>query len=213
VLTDDSGLSGLGDVAVKIEEVSVPGILANDPALPRSGAGSTTFDGLLPGTYRVTVLLPEGVFTADPDLTTVNGRFAIVKTVTVTACAETALDLHVFTKQAPVPANGKVEGPVTLAAGLAHFNVQANNSRSKGRLEWTTSAGTLIGNVVTAVGIAPDRKSAWFVGRLKDGREFIGYVQLAPSNAESAIFRLWIAGSLVSGDGKVLSGRPSIRVF
>ncbi|MFD1052058.1 hypothetical protein ACFQ1S_44055, partial [Kibdelosporangium lantanae] len=69
----DFGNVCLGSIAVTVpagvgtrfDEVNVPGILHND--LPLTGSG------LLPGTYRVTLTLPDGVFTTDPDLTSVDG--------------------------------------------------------------------------------------------------------------------------------------------
>jgi hypothetical protein len=52
------------DVTVYIEEVEVPGILGNVPPLPWNGTtgddGKFLFDGLLPGTYKLTIDLPEG---------------------------------------------------------------------------------------------------------------------------------------------------------
>lgn len=58
-------------INVTLEEVDVPGVLENDPSLPitlpTGKDGKTTFDRLLPGTYKLTVDLPEGWF-ADPDI-------------------------------------------------------------------------------------------------------------------------------------------------
>ncbi|MGE5280717.1 MAG: SdrD B-like domain-containing protein [Chloroflexota bacterium] len=95
---------------VRLEEGEVPGILENEPSLPRTMTGTPTFGELLPGTYRVVAFLPEGVFTTDPDVVPVEGRFAIVKEVTVSECESTPVPLHLFTASTP----GKVTGGVKI---------------------------------------------------------------------------------------------------
>lgn len=115
---DDSTGDPLAGMEVRIEEVSVPGILANDPSLPRTTTGTPTFGDLLPGTYRITAFLPDGVFTTDPDAVVVEGRFAIVKQIAVQECETTGVPLHLFTASTP----GKVTGGVKIALG-GHFAV------------------------------------------------------------------------------------------
>lgn len=104
----------------RLEEVSVPGILSNEPSLPRTMTEDlTTFDELLPGEYRVVAFLPEGVFTTDPDVQPVEGRFAIVKEVTVPECEETDVPLHLVLKSTPGKVTGgiKIERPDGFATG------------------------------------------------------------------------------------------------
>lgn len=96
----------------RLEEISVPGILSNEPSLPRTEPGTpASFGGLLPGSYRVVAFLPEGVFTTDPDAVPVEGRFAIVKEISVRECETTSLELHTITESTP----GKVTGGVKIA--------------------------------------------------------------------------------------------------
>ncbi len=110
---DDTTGDPLAGMEVRIEEVSVPGILANDPSLPRTTTGTPAFGDLLPGTYRITAFLPDGVFTTDPEAVVVDGRFAIVKQVAVQECHTTDVPLHLFSGSTP----GKVTGGVKIALG------------------------------------------------------------------------------------------------
>ena len=80
VTVNDIAEFTVAGLAMRIDEVSVPGILTNEPALPQENT-TGSFGSLLPGTYRVTVFLPDGVFTADPDVQVIDGRWAIVKTI------------------------------------------------------------------------------------------------------------------------------------
>jgi hypothetical protein len=103
--------------------------------------------------------------------------------------------------------NGKATGNLQLAGGRANFNPQANNRRLKGLLEWTPAGGTMFRSTeITALGIADDARSAWFAGIGKDGRAFVAYAQKSTEAGQPDVFRLWISGSLVTGDGKVTGG-------
>jgi len=103
---DDTTGAPVTGMEVHIDEVSVPGILTNDPALPLTGDTPTTFGDLLPGTYKITAFLPEGLYTNDPDVALIGGRFAIVKQITVHECGPTGLHLHLVSGSTP----GKVTG-------------------------------------------------------------------------------------------------------
>lgn len=103
---------------IRLEEVSVPGILENEPSLPRTMTGIPTFDELLPGTYRVVAFLPEGYYTIDSDVRSVEGDFAIVKEIEVRECVTEELKLGLVKESTP----GKVTGgmlEVLLPEGFA----------------------------------------------------------------------------------------------
>lgn len=126
-------------VAIQVDEVSVPGVLSNDPALPRTGSGTSSYDGLLPGTYRVTLQLPDGTFSTDPDLTAVGDGFAIVKTVTVAECGTTTVAPTFVTSQP-----GKITGGirVLVAGGFATggFEFMQRSDGPRGTLEFNDHA-------------------------------------------------------------------------
>jgi hypothetical protein len=123
---------------VRLEEVAVPGILDNEPSLPRTTSGApVSFGGLLPGTYLVTAYLPEGVFTTDPDAVPVGDGFAIVKEVTVPECESAEVPLSVFTHSTP----GKVTGgPVIGLPGdkfaTGGFQFQTKHGAATGTLQY-----------------------------------------------------------------------------
>ena len=121
---------------VRLEEISVPGILENEPGLPRTTTGTPTFGELLPGTYRVVAFLPDGVFTTDPDAVPVEGRFAIVKEVTVQECETTDLPLSLFSDSTP----GKITGgaKIALPGGFATsgFEFMTKRGEPQGSLEY-----------------------------------------------------------------------------
>lgn len=121
---------------VRLEEVSVPGILENEPPLPRTMTGTPTFSELLPGTYRVTAFLPDGFFTTDPDVTSVEGRFAIVKEIDVRECKMEELDLELFTESTPgkVTGGAKIEIPEGFAT--SGFVFMAKEGESSGTLQY-----------------------------------------------------------------------------
>lgn len=133
---DDSTGLPLAGVEVRIEEVDVPGILDNDPPLPRTTTGTPDFDELLPGTYRVIAFLPDDVYTTDDDVTLVDGRFAIVKQVTVEPCKPTDLPLHFFTQS-----HGKVTGGVKIAlddgdSATSGFTFRTHRDGPRGTLQF-----------------------------------------------------------------------------
>ncbi len=122
-------------VAIRVDEVDVPGVLANDPPAPRTASGTATVPGLLPGTYRVTLTLPDGVFTTDPDLTSLDGKFAVVKTITVAECGTSAVAPAFVTSQP-----GKITGGVRIAVpggfATAGFEFMQRKEGPRGTLEF-----------------------------------------------------------------------------
>jgi hypothetical protein len=160
---DDSTGAPLSSLEVRIEEVSVRGILKNEPPLPRTTTGTPTFGELLPGTYRVIAFLPEGVFTTDPEAVPVEGRFAIVKEVTVSECETAAVPLHVFTQSTP----GKVTGGVQIAVpgGFANsgFEFMANSRGTRGTLQYDDHASglKLHADVIEAISVSGNEAIVW----------------------------------------------------
>ena len=129
----------LAGVRVRIEEVAIVGVLSNEPPLPRTTSATPTFEDLLPGTYRVIAFLPDGVYTADPDLTLVDGRLAIVKQITVRECATTNVPLRMFTTS-----TGKVTGGMRMDVprgfATAGFVFVTRQGEAEGSLEYIDHA-------------------------------------------------------------------------
>ena len=73
--------------------------IANDPALPGTGTAAT-FGGLLPGTSPASSCSsPAGQYSTDPDTQVVDGRWATVKQIAVTACQTTPLEVGTFSQK------------------------------------------------------------------------------------------------------------------
>lgn len=205
---DDSTGDPLAGLEVSLEEVSVPGILENEPALPRTATGPADFGELLPGTYRIVAPLPEGVFTTDPVVLR-EGRFAIVEEVTVSECETADLPLHLFTQSTP----GKVTGGVKLALpngfGIARFEFMSKGGAPRGSLQYQDHAAGLnlntaaiealsvSGNVATVWGKVPfEGAQQRFRLRLVDAGE--------PGREDR--FELTVAPGYEAGQGETLSG-------
>lgn len=161
---DASTGRALSGLEVWISAVSVPGILENDPQLPLRTTGSPAFGDLLPGTYEVTAFLPDGVFTTDPDVFVVDGRFAIVKQVTIAECDTTALPLSFFTAS-----SGKVTGGalrVDLGEGgraTSGFEFMTRRDGPAGTLEYNDHATglTLHTRTIEGIQVAGDEAAVW----------------------------------------------------
>jgi len=101
---------------------------------------------------------------------------------------------------------GKVTGGVTVAAGKATFEANADGKVLKGELRWGSFNGD-----VTVLGVAADGRAAWFGGGAADGRTFVAYVEDNGEPGRNDVFRLWIAGTLVTPDGTVMAGNLQIH--
>ncbi len=138
-ITDVSSGLPLAGVEVRIEEITVSGILDNEPPLPRTTTAAPMFGELLPGSYRVIAFLPDGVFTTDPDLHVVDGRLAVVKQVTVRECATITVPVAMVTKS-----NGKVTGGMRMDVpggyATAGFVFMTRQGRPEGSLEYIDHA-------------------------------------------------------------------------
>lgn len=164
---DDSSGSPLGGLEVRLEEVSVPGILQNEPPLPRTTTGAPTFDELLPGTYRVTAFLPEGVFTTDPDAVLVEGRFAVVKEVTVSECDDTRLPIHLFTQSTPGKVTGGVRIGVPEGFATGGFEFMTRAGVPRGSLEYQDHVTGLNLHTAAIEAVYLSGGVAWVWGRVE----------------------------------------------
>jgi hypothetical protein len=140
-ITEEGTGAPIDGVQVRLEEVAVTGALANEPPLPRTTT-SPTFPDLLPGTYRVTTFLPDRVYTSDQDLTVVDGRLAVVKTVTIEECATTVVPIKLFSTS-----SGKVTGgmntPAPGGSANAGFVFMTRQDQAEGSLEFQDRAADL----------------------------------------------------------------------
>lgn len=206
---DDSTGDPLAGVEVRIEEVSVPGILENEPSLPRTTTGTPDFEELLPGTYRVVAFLPEGVFTTDPDAVLVEGRFAIVKEVTVSECETTELPLHFFTQSTPGKVTGGIRITVPDGFATAGFEFMTRRGNPRGTLEYQDHAAglNLHTDMIEAINVSGD--IAWIWGKV----EFEGVQQRfrlrlvdAGEPGREDRFELTITPGYEAGQGEPISG-------
>ena len=111
---------------LRVDEIDVPGVIENVPPLTRVGTNDGGVGYLLPGSYRLTLFLPDGVY--HPDATFVEGRLALVVERRLTACEDAVVDV-----EAPLN-NGKVTGGMRIDVAerfaTAGFEFQA---RDEGR--------------------------------------------------------------------------------
>jgi hypothetical protein len=195
---------------VRLEEIEVPGILSNEPSLPRTLSGTPTFDELLPGTYRVVAFLPDGVFTTDPDAVPVEGRFAIVKEVTVDECESTDVPIHVFTASTP----GKVTGGIEIEApegGLATggFEFMTREAIPRGTLDYDDPAGGLDLHTAAIEAIHVDGEVAFVWGKVAVGESLERFRLRLVDAGEPGVedrFELTLADGYTAGEGATIAG-------
>ena len=202
------GVTAPAGVAVRVDEVDVPGILANAPPAPRFAAGTATIGGLLPGSYRVTLTLPDDVFTTDPDLTSVDGVFVIVKTVTVAECGTTVV-APVFVTSQP----GKITGGVRLLVpgGFATggFEFAQRKEGPRGTLEFTDHARGVRVHTSDITGISVSGNEAYIFGRATvEGSVYAFRLHLVDAGEPGTgdRFELILANGYTAGFGGTLDG-------
>lgn len=212
----DFGNICLGTVAVtapagvttRVDQVDVPGILTNDPPMPRTATGTSTVSGLLPGTYRVTLTLPEGVFTTDSDLTSQNGAFVIVKTVTVAECGTTAVTPPFVTSQP-----GKITGGVRILVpggfATAGFEFMQRNDGPRGTLEYNDHATGLDIHTSDITGISVSGTDAYIFGHATLSGSTVGFRLHLVDAGEPGTrdrFDLMLSNGYTAGYGETLDG-------
>lgn len=197
---------------VRLEEVSVPGILENEPSLPRTMTGTPTFDELLPGTYRVIAFLPDGYFTTDTDVKSVEGRFAIIKEIEVRECEEEELDLGLFTESTPGKVTGGVKIPLPDGYATSGFNFRAHSEDdARGTLQYNDheTGLNLHTRAIEAIRIEPEGEKAVVWGMVGVGGEpqrFLLRLLDAGEPGTADRYELLLAGGYSAGVGETLIG-------
>lgn len=197
-----------GGSTVRVDEVSVPGILSNDPALPRLATGTSTIDGLLPGTYKVTVTLPDNVFTTDTGLTSIGGNFVVVKTVTVPECgAATVAPVIVLSAPGKITGGIRITMPNGYATGGFEFMQKSEGPR--GTLEFNdhqTGGVRIHTDNITAISVTGNE--AWVFGNaVIDGasRSFRLHLVDAGEPGTSDVFELMLSNGYSAGVGQLIN--------
>lgn len=203
---DSSTGEPFSGLEVSLEEVSVPGILENEPSLPRIAIGTVGFNELLPGTYRVVAFLPDGAFTTDPVVLRA-GRLAIVKEVTVNECETSELPLHLFSRN-----TGKVTGSVRLAvpsgSAAASFEFMIRRGVAGGTLEYQDRAAglNLRTTTIEAIDVSGNVASVWGTANFKGARRryLLRLVDAGEPGREDR-FELTLAPGYEAGQGETIS--------
>ena len=204
---NDSTGKALAGLEVRLEEVSVPGILENEPSLPLTTTGAPSFGELLPGAYRLIAFLPEGTFSADPDVALVGGRFAIVKAVTVGECETAQLPLHFFTASTPGKATGGVKVGLPSGSGNAQFDFATKGGKPLGSLQYHAGGLTLNTAAIEALSISGGAASVW--GKVDfEGARRRFYLRLldAGEPGREDRFELTVAPGYEVGQGQTIAG-------
>ncbi|MDO8532560.1 MAG: PKD domain-containing protein [Dehalococcoidia bacterium] len=185
-LTDvvDAGTALLGGRAITFT-VNGNTITATTNA---SGVATATAPALLmPGTYPVAVAFAEdGYYLAS----TAQGTLTVQNTV-----------------------GGKVTAGTLRSAnnGRGGFNVQADGTGVKGELEFQNNTVNFHAPTMTALGVSPDKKKAWFAGVGKDGAPFVAYVEDNGEPGRNDKYQIWIGGTSQNGDGSLTGGNVQIH--
>jgi hypothetical protein len=202
-------VSAPAGVSDQLQELFVPGVLANDPALPRTGSGNYQFTNLLPGSYKLTLILPDGVFSTDPDLTAIGGGFAIVKTVTVSECTNSTVAPPFVTTQP-----GKITGGIRILVpgGFATggFEFQQRSDGPRGTLEYNDHATGLRihTNEISAISVSGTDAYIFGYATLADGNRYRFRLHLVDAGepGTSDHFELSLANGYTAGFGEFLDG-------
>jgi len=196
---------------VRLEEIEVPGILDNEPSLPRTMTGTPTFDELLPGTYRVVAFLPDGVFTTDLDAVPVEGRFAIVKVITVKECETTGVPIHLFTASTPGKVTGGVKIDVPEGFATSGFVFMTREVGPWGMLQYNDHALglNLHARIIEAIHIEDEGEVAFIWGKVQVGESLERFRLRLVDAGEPGFddrYELTLANGYATGQGETIVG-------
>ena len=124
-------------------------------------------------------------------------------------------DLDVSVTYASTP--GKITAGVLQLhnGGSGGFNAQTGDGETiKGELQYKDGSGKYHAHTMTDIAVSEDRTSGWFAGELTNGSTFVAYVEdNGEGGKQSApdVFRLWIDGVPVNGDGSLSKGNLQIH--
>jgi PKD repeat protein len=153
-----------------------------------TGLGSVQSPGeLVPGSYAVTVSFAgDSLYTA----------------------AEASCTLTV------TQSSGKITGGGLRLANNSRggFNVMlAEGGSVQGELQFQNDTTSFHAHVVSALGLSGNKRTGWFAGVGRDGRAFTAYLEDNGEPGSGDVFKLWIDGSLQTGDGALSGGNIQIH--
>ena len=98
------------------------------------------------------------------------------------------------------------------AYGTARFAVRFDGRAVRGSLTFRTAGGRLYRVTrLTALGLAPGGRSAWFAGVARSGERVLAYLVDDPASGRADVVRLWVNGRPVRGRGWVTRGDVRIQ--
>jgi PKD repeat protein len=110
--------------------------------------------------------------------------------------------------------NGAITGGAMRFANRARggFNVRfAEGGSVGGELQFQSDTTSFHASVMTALGLSANKRQGWFAGTGHDGRAFTAYLEDNGEPGSSDVFKLWIDGTLQTGDGALSGGNIQIH--
>jgi hypothetical protein len=99
--------------------------------------------------------------------------------------------LHVRNTRATVSSRAPARSPAGRKDAL---HVRFDGRRVLGSLRVRTSGRLIVTRRLTALGVAPDRRTAWFAGIARTGAPVVGKVDLG-RRGRADMLRLWVNGT------------------
>jgi hypothetical protein len=112
---------------------------------------------------------------------------------------------------------GRISGDVRSSAvdglaGSVSSVAHPNPSSLRGNLRWRTLTSEYHADILTALGIATDGRTAWFAGVDRVGRPFVAYVEDNGNPGRNDRFRLWIDGQpQTAAGGVIVAGNVQVK--